>query len=60
MVMALLQNTTPDTFAQITALAGVEGGKLPERLAPINAVLEALPDAVANALLVAYFNELYV
>jgi glutamate/tyrosine decarboxylase-like PLP-dependent enzyme len=60
MVMTLLQNTTPDTFAQITALAGVEGGKLPERLAPINAVLEALPDAVANALLVAYFNELYV
>lgn len=59
-VMAILQNPTPDSLARIFALGGIQGANLPERLAPIHAVLEALPDAAANALLVEYFNELYI
>ncbi len=59
-VEALLQQGSPEALAQIMALAGIQGANLPEQMAPINAVLEALPDTVANTLLVDYFNELYV
>ena len=58
-VIQILANPTPDTLQQIVALGGIQGGALPERMAPINAVLEALPDSIANALLIEYFNELY-
>jgi hypothetical protein len=40
-------------------MAGLQGSSLPERLAPIYAVLETMPDSIVNALLVEYFNNLY-
>ena len=37
---------------------GVVGNQLPERLADINAVLNGLPPAMADALLTRFFNDL--
>jgi hypothetical protein len=39
-------------------LAGLQGSDLPEEMATINEVLDALPDELANVLLIDYFNEL--
>jgi len=59
-VACLLQNPTPQAFANLAALAGIQGSELPEEMAMINEVLDALPDELANVLLIDYFNELYV
>jgi hypothetical protein len=40
-------------------VVGIEGTKLPAELAPINEILDLLPDPLADALLVEYFNNLY-
>lgn len=55
----ILQNPTSDSIAQILAMGGIQGTALPERMAPINAVMEALPDHLADRLLIEYFNVLY-
>jgi glutamate/tyrosine decarboxylase-like PLP-dependent enzyme len=59
-VARLLQNPTSEAFAGLTTLAGLQGSDLPEEMATINEVLDALPDELANVLLIDYFNELYV
>jgi glutamate/tyrosine decarboxylase-like PLP-dependent enzyme len=59
-VSHLLENPTPEAFAGLAAMAGIQGSALPEAMAPINEVLDALPDEMANQLLIDYFNELYV
>jgi glutamate/tyrosine decarboxylase-like PLP-dependent enzyme len=59
-VMRALANPTPETFAQLAAMAGIQGSTLPDSMALINEVLDALPDEIANILLIDYFNELYV
>jgi hypothetical protein len=41
------------------ALAGVDGTTLPGRMAEINEVLDALPVALRERLLVEYLNVLY-
>lgn len=52
------ERLSPEGFGQLLAMAGIDGMALPERMAAINAILEALPPALADQLLVAYFNEL--
>jgi hypothetical protein len=59
-VAHLLQNPTPQAFANLMTLAGLQGSDLPEEMATINEVLDVLPDELANVLLIDYFNELYV
>jgi sphinganine-1-phosphate aldolase len=46
-------------FTQALALVGVQDGKLPERMAPIHALLDSLPAAVREAALLAFLNDLY-
>lgn len=41
-------------------MAGITETDLPEEMALINEVLDALPDDLANMLLINYFNDLYV
>jgi sphinganine-1-phosphate aldolase len=41
-------------------MAGIAGKDLPEEMAVINEVLDALPDEMANMVLIDYFNDLYV
>ncbi len=61
MVGAALQSPDPEAaFGQLAASAGLTGTDLPEEMAFINEVLDALPTELCNAFLVNYFNDLYV
>ena len=61
MVNAALQSPDPQAaFDQLAASAGLAGNDLPEEMAFINEVLEALPNALCNTFLVNYFNDLYI
>jgi sphinganine-1-phosphate aldolase len=61
MVNAALQSPDPEAaFNQLAASAGLAGTDLPEEMAFINEVLDALPDPLCNTFLVNYFNDLYV
>lgn len=55
---ALADDPSPATLAALMAAVGLQPGALPEETALINEVLDALPDAVANAVLIDFFNEL--
>ncbi len=46
-------------FEQMLSMAGIKGVELPERLAEINQVLNALPAKVREKMLTEFFNELY-
>jgi glutamate/tyrosine decarboxylase-like PLP-dependent enzyme len=50
---------SPEAYAGMLALAGVQGSGLPERMAEINEVLNALPVRLREELLVAYLNDLF-
>jgi hypothetical protein len=50
---------TPDAFQNLLAMAGVSGVALPERMAEINEVLNALPANLRERLLIEYLNDLY-
>lgn len=58
-VEQLLHAPGPETFAQVTALAGLTPGEIPGSFARINTVLDALPDALVEMLLVEYLNGIY-
>jgi len=61
MVAWALQSPDPqEAFQQLMGTVGIEGTELPEELALINEILDLLPDPLADALLVDYFNDLYV
>jgi len=61
MVNTALQSPDPEAaFNQLAASAGLTGTDLPEEMAFINEVLDALPDSLCNMFLVNYFNDLYV
>ncbi len=61
MVAWALQNPDPmAAFQQLMGTVGIQGMELPEELALINEILDILPDHLAEALLIEYFNELYV
>jgi len=51
---------TPQMYAQMLALAGFSGGAaLPERTAEVNALMNVLPSALREQLLIAFLNDLY-
>jgi hypothetical protein len=61
MVSSALQSPDPEAaFNQLAASAGLTGTDLPEEMAFINEVMDALPDELCNMFLVNYFNDLYV
>jgi len=61
MVAWALQSPDPqEAFRQLMGTVGIERTELPEELALINEILDLLPDPLADALLVDYFNDLYV
>lgn len=60
--IAALDPTTapsPELVGTLLAAAGVSGEQLPDRMAPINIALDALPVGFREALLVDYLNQLY-
>ena len=61
MVAQALQSPHPDdAFDQLAQMAGIVGSELPDEMALINEVLDALPDELANMLLINYLYDLYV
>jgi glutamate/tyrosine decarboxylase-like PLP-dependent enzyme len=59
-VAQFLAAPSPEAFQGLARMAGIAGQDLPEEMAIINEVLDALPDAMANQVLIDYFNDLYV
>lgn len=53
-----LASIPPEAFAQLLAVAGIQGTTLPERTAGINEILDALPTSVREELLRRFFNDL--
>ncbi len=51
---------TPEMFASLLGAVGVQGTSLPDRMAPINEVLNVLPPRVREQMLIAFVNSLYV
>ena len=49
---------TPETFSQMLGMAGIEGYALPERMATINEMLNALPAELREGLVTEFINEL--
>lgn len=49
-----------ETFNQMLGMAGVQGTRLPERMAAINEVLNSLPPLLKEKLLTEFMNELMV
>jgi glutamate/tyrosine decarboxylase-like PLP-dependent enzyme len=55
----LLQGDPREAFGQLAAFGGLNGAELPEQMALINTVLDALPDEITEGLLVEFMNDLY-
>ena len=51
-------DVTSETFSGMLSMAGVQGYKVPEKMAEINEVLNALPAALREKLLTEFMNEL--
>jgi len=49
---------TEESFSQMLGLAGIQGGSLPERMAGINEILNALPAQLRERLVTEFMNEL--
>ncbi|MGM0578068.1 MAG: pyridoxal phosphate-dependent decarboxylase family protein [Myxococcota bacterium] len=55
-----LDQLDESTFGQLLSVAGVDGVDLPDRMAEINEMLNALPRPLSEKLLIEFINELYV
>jgi sphinganine-1-phosphate aldolase len=51
---------SPESFSQMLRMAGIQGSALPERMAEINEVLNALPAELRERLVTEFMNELLV
>lgn len=51
---------TPEVLHEMLALAGLGGSGLPERMAEVNQVLDALPTALKERLLCNFLNDLFI
>ncbi len=47
-----------ETFSQMLGMAGVEGDRLPERMAGINEIMNSLPTELKEQLLIEFMNQL--
>lgn len=50
---------SPEQFGEMLGMAGIQGSALPERMAEINEILNALPVPLRERLLTEYLNDLY-
>ncbi len=54
-----LANLDDATFANLLGMVGVQGTQLPERMAGVNEVMNILPAQMREALLKAFFNQMF-
>ncbi|MCC6143838.1 MAG: aspartate aminotransferase family protein [Candidatus Hydrogenedentes bacterium] len=59
-VQGMLEQFGEGAVEQLNAMAGLEGGALPESMAMLNTLLDVLPSEIREPLLVEFMNELYV
>lgn len=59
-VRGLLESLGDDALDALRELAGLQGSEVPEHMAMINTVMDALPDAMAEEILTDFMNDLYV
>lgn len=57
--MGPVSEIDPGLMRQLMGALGIGDGRLPERMAAVNQVLNALPPAVRESVLVEYMNDLY-
>jgi sphinganine-1-phosphate aldolase len=55
----LVAANDPQLFEKASALVGISGDSLPQSMAPINTLLESMPEDIQSYFLVQYFNHLY-
>ena len=53
------EGLSSDAFQGLLSMVGIQGDALPDRLAHINAVLDALPPELSEELLIRFLNGLY-
>ena len=63
-ISATFASADPDSFeegafSQMLAMAGIDGVNLPERMAEIHEVLNALPPNFREMLLIEFFNDMF-
>lgn len=56
----LIDSKDPALFEKAAAMVGIEGESLPQGMALVNTLLEAMPGEIQSHFLVEYFNNLYV
>ena len=59
-VRGLLEGLGAGAVDQLKSMAGMEGTEVPQHMALINTVMDALPDEIAERLLTEFINDLYV
>ncbi len=59
-VHATLAEHGADAETALRQMAGIDGGGLPEKMALINSVIDALPDEMAEYMLSDYMNQVFV
>lgn len=55
-----LENVSDEDIKGLLAMAGIDAGGLPDRMADINGVLDALPAAAREKILTSFVNDLFV
>ncbi|MGD2125904.1 MAG: aspartate aminotransferase family protein [Desulfobacteraceae bacterium] len=55
-----LSEIPEETFSQMLSMAGIQGTRLPKRMADINGVLNGLPPDFRERLLIEFVNDLFV
>ena len=49
-----------DVFRQMTTMAGIQSGEVPDEMAEINEILDALPPEINRRLLIEFVNDMFV
>ncbi len=47
-------------FSQLMTMVGIDGARLPERMAEVNELLDAVPRDLCKEIVIEFFNELYM
>lgn len=58
-VSALAKNMSPENFEKLGKLLGFSNGKVPDKLALVNEIMDTLPDDTVKNTLLEYFNDFY-
>jgi len=59
-IEALLAQPGDASLADLAAMVGIDGTKLPEKMALLNTILDCIPDNLTEELLINFINDLYV